>query len=48
MPKVGIELGVPKYLIKSDIEIYDRVLENGTDKRAIESTTDDRETEGAP
>lgn len=32
----------------SAIEIYDRILEDGTTKRVVENGGDDRETEGAP
>lgn len=32
----------------SDIEVYDRILEDGTTKRIVETGGDDRETEGAP
>ena len=32
----------------SVVEVYDRVTENGTYRRKIESGLEDRETEGAP
>lgn len=30
------------------VEVYDRILETGGEKRITEVTLDDRETEGAP
>ena len=46
---IGVAIAIATQNIgASATEVYDRVLENGTDKRVVETGIDDRETEAAP